>query len=191
MADLGEDDERPRADLYDLRVQHATRREFKAPRFRTERSLWLASWVDLQTLRRLRYGEEQMQDYRDRWLFIAAVAWSHITDPPEPEFLDSELLGLAEQAGGWSEERSRSKLQAVLERVRMVARGQKVRWQGVEVDPRYRFRTEVIVEWLEIEPYEQREMFNLVGADEKRRRNTKSPPPGSPIPAKGLPNPDS
>jgi hypothetical protein len=171
---LGEDEERPGADLYDLRVQHATRREFKAPRFRTERSLWLARWVDLQTLRRLRYGEGRMGDFRDRWLFLAAVAWSHITDPPEPEFFERELLGLAEQAGGWSEERSRSKLQAVLERVRMVARGQKVTWQGAGVDPRYRFRTEEIVRWLEIEPHEQREMFNLVGADEKRQRNTES-----------------
>jgi predicted DNA-binding protein (UPF0251 family) len=171
---LGEDEERPGAELYDLRVQSAARREFKAPRHRTERSLWLARWVDLQTLRRFRYGEEQMDDFRDRWLFLAAVAMSWITDPPEPEFFERELLGLAEQAGGWSEERSRAKLQAVLERVRMVARGQKVTWQGVEVDPRYRFSTKVIVQWLEIEPHEQSEMFNLIGTDEKRRRNTES-----------------
>jgi predicted DNA-binding protein (UPF0251 family) len=173
-ADLGEDDERPAAALYDLRMQHATRREFKAPRFRTERSLWLARWVDLQTLRRLRYGEGQMGDFRNRWLFLAGVAWSWITDPPEPEFFERELLGLAEQAGGWSEERSRSKLQTVLERVRMVARGQKVTWEGAEVHPRYRFRTEEIVRWLEIEPHEQRQMFNLVAANEKCRRNTES-----------------
>jgi hypothetical protein len=174
QADLGENEEQPGAKLYDLRAQRATRREYKAPRLCTERSLWLARWVDLQTLRRLRYGDEQMKDFRDRWLFVAGVALSWITDPPEPEFFERELLGLAEEWGGWDEERSRSKLQAALERVRMVAGGQTVTWQGVEIDPRYRFRTETLVEWLEITAVEQREMFNLVAADEKRRRNTNS-----------------
>jgi hypothetical protein len=173
-ADLVEDEEQPGADLYDLRAQRATRREYKAPKLRTERSLWLARWVDLQTLRRLRYGAEQMGDYRDRMLFVAGVALSWITDPPEPAFFERELLGLADDWGGWDEGRSRSKLQAVLERVRMVACGQTVTWQGVEIDPRYRFRTEVIVQWLQITTAEQREMFNLIGADEKRRRNTDS-----------------
>lgn len=174
LADLDEDEELGGADLYDMRAQHAARREYKAPRYRTERSLWLARWADLQTLLHLRYGEEQMTDFRDRWLFLSGVAMSWITDPPEPEFFERELLGLAEQAGGWSNERSRAKLQAVFKRVRMVARGLKVTWQGVEVDPRYRFRTEVIVQWLEIEPREQCEMYNLIGAEEKRRRNTES-----------------
>jgi hypothetical protein len=174
QADLGEDEEQPGAELYDLRAQRATRREYKAPRLRTERSLWLARWVDLQTLRNLRYGQERMGDYRDRWLFLSGVALSWITDPPEPEFFESELLGLAEEWGDWDKERSRSKLQAVLERVRMAASGRTVTWQGVDLDPRYRFRTDVIVQWLEITPAEQREMFNLIGADEKRRRNTDS-----------------
>jgi hypothetical protein len=47
QADLVEDEEQPVADLYDLRAQRATRRDYKASRFRTERSLWLARWVDL------------------------------------------------------------------------------------------------------------------------------------------------
>ncbi len=173
-ADLGEDEEQAGADLYDLRAQRAARREYKAPRRRTERSLWLGRWVDLQALRRLRYGEEQMGDFRDRWLFLAGVALSWITDPPEPEFFERELLGLAEEWGGWDEERSKSKLQAVLERVRMVARGETVTWEGIEVDARYHYRTQTIVDLLEITSAEQREMFNLIGADEKRRRNTQS-----------------
>jgi DNA-binding transcriptional regulator YiaG len=174
QADLVEDEEQPVADLYDLRAQRATRRDYKAPRLRTERSLWLARWVDLQALRRLRYGGEQMEDFRDRWLFVAGVALSWITDPPEPAFFERELLGLAEEWGGWDEGRSRSKLQAVLERVRMVAGGQTVTWQGIEIDPRYRFRTQTLVEWLEITAAEQRDMFNHIGASEKRRRNTES-----------------
>lgn len=171
-ADTGEDEERPWAELCDIRTQRASRREYKAPRRRTERSLWVARWVDLQTLRRLRYGDERMADDRDRWLFLAGVAMSWITDPPEPEFLERELFCLAEEAGAWDDARTRSKMQAVLERMRMAARGEKVEWMGYEWDPRYRFRTETILSWLEITPAEERKMFNLIGEDEKRRRNT-------------------
>jgi hypothetical protein len=176
-APVPEDEERPRgrpAELYDLRVQRAVRREYQAPKRFTERSLWLARWVDLQTWRRLRFGEEEMGDFRDRWLFLAGVAMSWITDPPEPEFFERELVGLAEEAGGWNDARTRSKMQSVLERVRLAARGETVTWEGSDWDARYAFKTETIIERLGITPAEQREMFNLIGADEKRRRNTDS-----------------
>ena len=172
--DLGEDRRRSGADLYDLRAQRAARGEYKPPRHRTERSLWLARWVDLQTWRRLRYGDGQMGDFRDRWLFLAGVALSWITDPPEPEFLERELLGLAAEVAGWDDARTRSKLRAVFDRVRMVSRGEKVIWEGLEWDPRYAFRTRTIIECLEITRAEERQMWTLIGEDEKRRRNTQS-----------------
>jgi hypothetical protein len=177
-ADVGEDEERrgegKPAELYDLRMQRASRREYRAPKRFTDRSLWLARWVDLQTWRRLRYGEDEMGDFRDRWLFLAGVAMSWITDPPEPEFFERELIGLAEEAGGWGDARTRSKMQAVLERVRMAARGETVTWEGFEWDPRYAFKTETILSWLEMTLAEEREMYTLIGGDEKRRRNTES-----------------
>ncbi len=115
-----------------------------------------------------------MDDFRDRWLFVAGVAMSWITDPPEPEFFERELVGLAEGVGGWEKSFSRSKLQDVLDRVRRAARGETVVWEGSEWDPRYVFKTETILseKWLDITPEEQRHMYNLIGEDEKRRRNT-------------------
>ena len=175
-AGLREAEGRPDAELHDLRMQRAARREYKAPRRYTERSLWLARWADLQILRRLRYGDGPMDDFRDRWLFIAGVAMSWITDPPEPQFLERELVGLAEEVGGWEEDFSRSRLQAVLDRVRRAARGETVVWEGSEWDPRYVFKTETILseKWLGITPEEQRHMYNLIDEDEKRRRNTEN-----------------
>jgi hypothetical protein len=173
-ADLGEDEGQPGAVLFDLRAQRAARREYKAPRRWDERSLWLGRWADLQILRRLRHEEMQMDDFRDRWLFLAGVAMSWITDPPEPEFFERELLGLAEQVGGWADARTRSKMQAVFDRVRMVNRGEKVVWKETEWDPRFRFHTQTILSWLEIKLAEEREMYTLIGVDEKRRRNTEN-----------------
>ncbi len=39
------------------------------------------------------------------------------------------------------------------------------------VDPRYAFRTETILEWLDITPEEQRHMRVLIGPEEKCRRH--------------------
>ena len=92
----------PRADLYDLAVQRAARGYRYAPNGWSDVSLWEGRLTDLQTLRRLWYGDRQMEDFRDRWLFIAGVAISWLTIP---EVLEREVLALAQQAGGWDEPR--------------------------------------------------------------------------------------
>jgi DNA-directed RNA polymerase specialized sigma24 family protein len=52
----------------------------------------------------------------------------------------------------------------------MAARGESVTWEEVEIDPRYRFKNETILELLEITPEEQRQMKTLVSPAEKSRR---------------------
>ncbi len=72
-------------------------------------------------------------------------------------------------------------MHAVMQRAHMAARGGKVEWEGVEVDPRHRFKTETILEWLEITPEEEREMITLISddeRDEKRRRAAGAVPRG-------------
>lgn len=173
FADLAEailpDEEEDRsAEVHDLRLERIARRGWKAPRRWSVESLWEARLYDFQTLRRLRYGEALMPDWRDRWLLVAgnAAAWlAH-----SPTALDAELLALAEEVGGWTESRSRSKLHAIFKRVRMAARGEKVEFQGFEWDPRYHFKTETLIDWLEVTPEEQREMLVLIGEDERDRR---------------------
>ncbi len=165
-----------RGEVADIRVRRAERQAERGaqptlwapPRDFTAATLWEARLADLQLLRKLRGWAEPQADFRDRWLFIAGVAMSWICSP---EVLDRELLRLAEQIGGWSERRTRSKLSQVFGRVRAAAAGERVSYAGVELDPRYRFRSETIVRWLEITPAEQRELRTIVSDEERRRRD--------------------
>lgn len=81
-------------------------------------------------------------------------------------------VGLGETGRRAGDQREAStRLQAIFTRARNAAAGQIIEWAGKTVDPRYAFRAETILEWLEITPGEQREMRALIGGEEKRRRN--------------------
>lgn len=163
----GEERVEPCADLYSLAVQRAARGLRNHPQGWSEASLWEGRLTDLQHLRRLRYGEGPMEDFRDRWLFIACTAISWLV---VPEVLDREALALAEEAGGWDERRTRSDLSQVLKRARRAAKGETVEFKGRLWDPRHHFRNETIIEWLEITPEEEREMVVTISAGEESRR---------------------
>jgi hypothetical protein len=164
-----------RAELCDLRVQRALRgapspseRHHAPPKGFTQATLWEARLSDLQRLRELRFMDAQMEDYRDRWLFLSGVAMSWLA---VPTVLQRELYALAHQAGGWTEGHTRSKLQAVFRTAHQAARGERVQYAGVEVDPRYRFKNQTIIELLEITGHEEREMRTVISDDERRRRD--------------------
>ena len=158
---------KPGADLYSLAVQRAARGLRNHPQGWSEASLWEGRLTDLQHLRRMRYGEGPMEDFRDRWLFVAttAISWLAV-----PEVLDRETIALAEEAGGWDERRTRSDLSQVLKRARRAARGEKIEFKGREWDPRHHFRNETIIDWLKITPEEEREMVVTISAEEESRR---------------------
>jgi hypothetical protein len=164
-----------RAELADLRVQRAFRRA-RSPSERlssppegfTQATLWEARLSDLQTLRELRWFGEPMPDFRDRWMFVAGVGMSWLAIPA---VLQRELFALAREVGGWNEGRTRSKLHAVFARSRAAARGEKVEWRGMKLDPRYRLKNQTIIEALEITADEEREMRTLISNDERRRRD--------------------
>ena len=109
-----------------------------------------------------------MQNCRDRWMFLSEVAMSWVA---VPAVLRRELYALARQAGGWTEGHARSKLPSVFRTAHQAARGERVRWQGIEVDPRYRFKNQTIIELLEITANEEREMRTVVSNHERRRRD--------------------
>ncbi len=164
-----------RADLRDLRVQRALRAARKGPEGLhappqgfTKATLWEARLGDLQRLRELRFMDAHMSDYRDRWLFLAGVAMSWLA---VPAVLQRELYALARQAGGWTETRTRSKLQAVFRTAHQAARGERVHYAGVAVDPRYRFKNQTIIDFLEIDADQEREMRTVISDDERRRRD--------------------
>lgn len=162
-----------RAELYDLRVRRALRRarqqeaQVRPPEGFTVATLWEARLSDLQRLLDLRFWRPLPPGHRDVWLFIATVAMSWLAIP---QVLVREAFALAREVGGWDEREARSRLQAVLSRAFAAARGERVEWMGQQVDPRYRMRTETILEWLEITPEEQRHLQVLVGPEIARER---------------------
>lgn len=164
-----------RAELHDIRVQRALRsarslqdRAQAPPEGFTAATLWEARLGDLQRLKELRWFGDPMPDFRDRWMFVAGVGMSWLA---MPAVLQRELFALAREVGGWTEGRTRSKLQAVFRTSREAVAGKRVEWAGVDWDPRYRLKNQTIIEWLEITPEEEREMRTIISDDERRRRD--------------------
>jgi hypothetical protein len=59
---------------------------------------------------------------------------------------------LAREVVAWHDWKSKSRMHSIFNRAHMAARGERVTWEGVELDPRYRLRTETIIELLGITP---------------------------------------
>jgi hypothetical protein len=160
-----------RGELADLRIQRAARRPQERPQRTPEGytagTLWESRLSDLQTLRRLRWFGDLPEHHRDLWLFIAGVGMSWVAIP---QVLRRELFALAHEAASWPGRESKARMQAVMKRATMAARGETVEWNGLQVDARYRFKNQTIIEWLEITPEEEREMLTIVSNDERRRR---------------------
>jgi hypothetical protein len=160
------------AELRDLRIPRAVRRPtgrlWTPGQGLTVVTLWEARLSDLQLLLRLRWDGELPPGRRDRWLFLAgcAMSWLAVT----PEVMRRELYALAQEAGGWSEGETVSRLSAVINRAMMAEGDEKIRYGSVEVDPRYRFTTQTIQDWLEVTADEERHMRTLISPAEKARR---------------------
>jgi hypothetical protein len=115
----------------------------------------------------IRWFGDLQPGQRDYWMFLAGNAMSWLVPP---ERLKRELYTLTHEVAGWHDRESKSRMHAIFERSHMAARGEKVVWEDIEVDPRYRFKTETIIEWLEITDEEQKQMINLISPSEKYRR---------------------
>src|SRR3712207_9485073 len=61
-------------------------------------------------------------------------------------------------------------MQAVFRTAHQAARGERVEYAGVAVDPRYRFRNQTIIDLLEITPDEEQELQTIISDTERRRR---------------------
>lgn len=162
--------------LHDLRVQRALRRarspqerKQEAPEGFTSATLWEARLTDLQRLRELRFMEYQMADYRHRWLWIAGAGMSWLAKSPQA-FRD-ELVDLAQEAGGWREEKTRRDLGSVIRTTEAAFRREKTLYGGIERDPRFRFLNQTIIDLLEIDASEEAEMKTIISDDTRRKRD--------------------
>jgi len=136
--------------------------------------LWEARLEDLQTLLNLRWFGQLPPGERDAWMFFAGVAMSWLV---EAKSLRRELFHLARevtQTGKpWTEQETKTRLYAVMERAGKAAKGQSITWQGAKIDPRYRLRTATIVDALGISPAEMEQMRTLIDSDQRAERNRK------------------
>lgn len=84
--------------------------------------------------------------YRDKWLFLSAVALSWFANA---HTLRSEL---ERQARVWTPELSASEVRdaiaAPLQRAELAAQGKQLKWGDELLDPRYRFKRETLFEWM-------------------------------------------
>ncbi len=149
-----------RAEIRSIAAARAARRAERRQRTEAPRArLTVATWAetlltDLQRLRGYRWPEGGIPSgQRDRWLFCAAVAMSWLAPP---QVLERELASLAHEAAGWQGHQTRSRMSAAVGRAKAAAAGARLEWQGEHVDPRYRLKASTVVDWLEIDPAEQR-----------------------------------
>jgi hypothetical protein len=161
-----------RAALTALRMRRATDKRFAVapPANFTAATLWEGRLTDLQKLLQGRWLGELPPGERDAWLFIAGTAMSYLAPV---QVLRREIVTLAHQVGGWAESETRSRLSAVLARAEQAARGEKIEYRGLLIDPRYRFKDQTAVEWLHIRGEEMRafDLRHFVSPEIKRERD--------------------
>ena len=71
-------------------------------------------------------------------------------------------FALAREVAAWHDWKSKGRMHSIFNSADMVVGGERVTWEGVELDPRYRFRTETIIELLGITAEEQKSLRTLI-----------------------------
>jgi hypothetical protein len=167
------------AEVRDIRAARARRkpreRSVTPPQGYTVGTLWAGRLGDLQALLDMRFLDGRLPPgERDDWMLVSGVAMSWVC---VPQALPREITALARQVGGWEERESAGRMQAVLKRADMAARGEMIEWpigSGRMVDARYRYKNQTIIDLLHITPDEEKGMKVLISSDEARRRDTEA-----------------
>ncbi|KGF67684.1 hypothetical protein LL06_20895 [Hoeflea sp. BAL378] len=167
------------AEIISLRAERTARKaeregmEKRITQKLTGTTLWSTIHDDLQKLRRYRNPATGALPAggRDAWLFVAANALSWMV---AAEDMEREIRILAMQAAGWSDSESKARLSTIVKRAKQAAEGKTILFNGREVDPRFRMRSDTIVDWLKIEPAEMRDadLRVLIDSDLRRERGT-------------------
>lgn len=108
---------------------------------------WHLVYRDLLTIAEWYFLGGIPEGHRDKWLFLCAVSMSWFAHPAT---LRNEL---ERQAKAWTPRLTiaeiRSALQSPLERATLAAEGKVFEWQGQQYDPRYKFKRETLLEWMQ------------------------------------------
>lgn len=127
---------------------------------------------DLRTLAKLRGWEKGCPTgQRNTFVFLGAVflAQAHVVPHLRSE-IEAWVADVV--APTWSKGEIRSCVSSVVTRAEMADRGETVEHDGMQIDPRYRFKNKTLVEWLGITGDEAKHLKTILPASETRRRNT-------------------
>ncbi len=148
-------------------MPQAGRRERPVVRH-TAGSLWQNRLEELKQLADQRWPQGIPSGHRDTWLFIASVALSWLVPA---HLLEQHVIELARHyCPAWSARMTRSCMGSILRRARRSGNGERLKWKGRDIDPRYRLTTSEIIRLLAITPDEMRglDFRSLVDADRRR-----------------------
>ena len=127
--------------------------------------------ADLRTLARLRGWTQGAPDgSRDLAVFIGASFLAQAV-PNVPRFYDELRVLGREFAPHWSFRDINASASAVVARMKRMAKGETVEYAGVQVDPRYRWRNDTLIQRFGITPDEERRLMTIVSDTEARRRD--------------------
>ena len=102
-------------------------------------------------------------------LFLCAAFMSQAVVAPQ---LAEEIAAIAKQiAPTWSAAEVRNCVASVVARADAALRGEKLEFNGRQVDPRYMFRTETLLSLLDITSEEEMQMATIISKPEARRRD--------------------
>lgn len=129
--------------------------------------------TDLQKLINCRYENGIIpQGMRDRFLFIAGVALSHSVPANRILF---ELDEFISKHSDLTPKQVKSYSSSTIKRAVAAEKGEKLVFNGKQVDPRYLFKTETLIQWLNITSGEMEHLSLLVDQtiDRSRRAEKK------------------
>lgn len=122
---------------------------------------------DLRALAAMRGGVKV--GMRDTFLFLATCfsAWV-VAD------LHKEVVALAREfAPGLSQTEVYGYASTAISRTNAARTGKLEIWNGMKVDPRYKFRNQTLIDWLEIQSHEENKMTTIISQDEAAERHRK------------------
>jgi hypothetical protein len=106
---------------------------------------------------------------RDMPVFLSAALMAQALVVPQ---LNAEIAAIAQKfAPSWSSAEINSCVTSVLSRARAAAAGEKIEYQGRQVDPRYLFRNTTLLALLDITPAEETQLSTIISKEEARRRD--------------------
>ena len=158
---------KPKAKVYDLTVKRAETGQ--KPRKASIYAWWFLVYQDLSKIA-YSYPQGIPAGDRNNFLFLVSVAMSWFGNP------EAISEALADRANKWTtgldEQEIANACKCSIDRLQRHTRGEKVQWQGKELDPRYFFKRETLYKKLQhlIKPEIEDELRAIISEGTRAKR---------------------